>query len=185
MHGNVLCLFIFSAKDIKELKIVKSATDAHKDLPKKATPSKLSKETAEELGHVPSPGRIREVTPNTTREVTPVDYSEYGLNNGPRYNEKYNLGASPGVSSGNYTLTKDRYIQEGNGHVSPLRHTPTKDRGDESNYRSRGGQNRDRSEEAVNGVRNGNGARYTPTKDDHFRGRKNSGRHQNFKFSIR
>lgn len=173
-------LLYFSARDIKELKIIKSAVDAQKYLPKKATPSKLSKETAEELDHVPSPGRIREVTPTATWEATTnMDHSDNGHSgsDGQSYNnyDSYNSGYAKGSVGNVHMQTTDRFVQEGNGHVSPLRDTPTKDRGEECNYRHRGTPSRDRSEEESKRHKNGNGARYTPTKDDHFRGRKNSG----------
>lgn len=175
-----------NAKDIKELKIVKTVIEAQKHLPKKATPSKLSKETAEELDHVPSPGKIREVTPTATREATANDCGDYGSNNcdGQRYNnhDSYNSGYAQGFSGNNYISVTDRYVQESNGHASPLRHAPMKDGGDECNYRSRGTANRDRSEEGCNGNRNG--ARHTPTKDDHFRGRKNSASDRSHRSSV-
>ena len=161
------------------MKIVKTAVEAKKELPQQTTPSKLSKQTAEDLDHVPSPGRIREVTPTASREATTSD-SANGCTNGQKYNG-YNTNNGSGYTDryggSNYMQATDRYVHEGNGHVSPLRHTPTKERGggDECHYRSRGGQGRDRSEEGCNGNRNGNGARHTPTKDDHFRGRVNSG----------
>lgn len=177
---EILLFSSCSAKDIKELKIVKSSTEAQTQLPKQATPSKLSKETAKELDYVPSPGRIREVTPTATREATTNECGDSGFNsiNGQRNysnHESYNSGYAQSSSSNNYMSVSDRYMQEGNGHVSPLRHTPTKDRGEECNYRNRGTPNRDRSEEGFNGNGNRNGARHTPTKDENFRGRKNSG----------
>lgn len=178
-----------NAKDIKELKIVKSSTEAQTQLPKQATPSKLSKETAKELDYVPSPGRIREVTPTATREATTNECGDSGFNsiNGQRNysnHESYNSGYAQSSSSNNYMSVSDRYMQEGNGHVSPLRHTPTKDRGEECNYRNRGTPNRDRSEEGFNGNGNRNGARHTPTKDENFRGRKNSASERTHRSSV-
>ena len=164
---------------------MKTAVEAKKELPKQTTPSKLSKQTAEDLDHVPSPGRIREVTPTTSREVTASD-SNNACTNGQKYKNSNNNGSgySDRYVGSNYMQATDRYVQEGNGHVSPLRHTPTKDRGggDDIHYRSRSGQGRDRSEDGCNGNRNGNGARHTPTKDDHFRGRVNSGKPIFFSF---
>lgn len=176
-----------NAKDIKQLQIVKSVTEAQKQLPKKSTPSKLSKQTAEELDHVPSPGRIREVTPTAIGEATSSDSSDKRVNDCDRHrniNHDGDSGSAQSFSSNSYVSVNDKYLQEGNsnGHASPLRYTPTKDRGDECNYRNRGTPNRDRSEEGCNGNRNG--ARHTPTKDDHFRGRKNSASERSHRSSV-
>lgn len=111
---------VFSACDIKELKIIKTAAEAVKELPKKATPSKLSKQTEEELDCVASPGRIVESKAETNGNGANGTNFKTGSNNNNR--EKY---------SNDYRLTptKDRQGNDPSMRISsPQRYTPTKDR---------------------------------------------------------
>ena len=119
----ILLLFLYSALDIKELKIVKSAAEASKVLPKNATPSKLSKETAEDLDHVASPGLV--VEPKTDI-ANSKNYSNGQKNNGQtrdRYSDVRYYECS--------AQTKDRLgydeTLKSNSCRSPHRYTPTWD----------------------------------------------------------
>ncbi|KAL4227472.1 enhancer of mRNA decapping [Mactra antiquata] len=156
-RNGVLCEVpevTISACDIKELKIVKSASEASKALPKNTTPSKLSKQIQEELDGVASPGRIVEKKTET--------------------NGNHSNGAS--FNSREYQLTpsKDRMTNETNArNGSPHRCTPTKERENGGvGRRSYSMSSRQQYDEMNGNCRNGN--RQTPTKDEQFRGRRNS-----------
>lgn len=136
----------YSACDIKELKIVKSAVEAVHTLPKNVTPSKLSKETEKELDIAASAGRVVEAK----NEIGPTDSS-----NGPGMcksalsqnlratrDSRKTDGGNRYHRNGTATPSKDRLglDNNGTGSVSPLRHTPTSDRdpGNGVMYRNNG-----------------------------------------------
>lgn len=125
---------------------MKSANEAEKALPKNATPSKLSKETAEDLDTVASPGRVIEAksaVPNTNgcRQTKSALSSSLRDKYEPKRcdnNNKYNRSA-------NSTPSKDRLGYEiyTDGNMSPSRHTPTRDRdGSGQCYRNNGNKDR-------------------------------------------
>ncbi|XP_060601775.1 enhancer of mRNA-decapping protein 3-like, partial [Ruditapes philippinarum] len=141
-----------SACDIKELKIIKTAHEAKHVLPKKSTPSKLSKETAEDLDSVASPGRIAE------------SKLEQNGNGTAGNSNKVNV----------LTNGRDRYVNDrrpteySTRNSSPHGNLSGRDRDNGTNgHHSYSGS---RYDEGSNGSRN----RQTPTKDEQFRSRRNS-----------
>lgn len=101
-----------SACDIKEIKIIKNAVEATKALPKNATPSKLSKETEEELVNTVSTGSIAEAKTDTQSS----DLNGLSCSSRDRYEKRH-------------TPCKDKLYSDGmNGHEILLRCTPTKER---------------------------------------------------------
>lgn len=127
---------------------MKSADEASRSIPKNSTPSKLSKETEEELDGVASPGRVVSVRNDATNG---------SANSKPAIStnlvEKYENHSKKGDRSGIYykgssgTPSKERLgLDNGsNGSLSPLRHTPTRERDSSSNGHSkRGNGNREK-----------------------------------------
>ncbi|WAR00959.1 EDC3-like protein [Mya arenaria] len=162
-RNGVQCEFpevTISACDIKELRIVKSANEARKIVCKSATPSKLSKETAEDLDAVASPGRVVEARLDTGN---PVNGTGYGTVNNTKDRQDFNKCRS----DNSLTPSKDRL---GAGvSETQLRRTPTRDRNGSVNNQGCQNGNRDRYDYDV-----ANGNRYnrqTPTKDEQFRTR--------------
>ncbi|XP_053405108.1 enhancer of mRNA-decapping protein 3-like [Mercenaria mercenaria] len=173
-----------SACDIKELRIIKTSQEADKVLPKYSTPSKLSKETAEELDSVASPGRIAEskLEPNGNASTGNSNKSCVNSNARDRY-----------TNDRRSTPTKDRLGMDfNNTNGSPHGYMAARDRDNSANgngHRSYSVSSRYFYDwwfyipfglffllrlgcEGSKGCRNNN--RNTPTKDEQFSGRRNS-----------
>lgn len=116
-------ILFFSACDIKELVIVKSAVEAQNVLPKKATPSKLSKQTAESYDIVASPGRIAE--PRNESIANSSSHSVHLNDNG--YHSASNSSLTDRACWDN---GGSRCVDRGasNGHASPLNPASTRER---------------------------------------------------------
>lgn len=125
---------------------MKSAVEAKQALPKNATPSKLSKETAKELDAVASPGRVVEAKtdgsqsgPMNSTGSLPMCKSVLSQNLREKRDSKKADGCNRYYRNGS---AKDRlgFENSGSGSISPLRRTPTSDRdpGDGTVYRNNG-----------------------------------------------
>lgn len=167
-RNGVQCEFpevTISACDIKELAIVKSADEAQKVLPKNATPSKLSKQAAESYDIAASPGRIAE--PRNDTSANSSSHSVHLHDNGYHSLSSSSLtDRSCRDNNGTYCMDKGA----SNGHASPLNPASTRERkGSLNGYGYRNNNHRYTSEDPVQYIN-----RYTPTKEDSFRGRVNS-----------
>lgn len=117
---------------------MKSAEEAQRVLPKHATPSKLSKETAEELDCIASPGKIVEARDSSSSSCNSNSLSVFRTVNGGRDNSEGHKYARDHIGTPN----KDR-LPVG-GSVSPSRYTPTRDRNGAANCQGYRNGHRDR-----------------------------------------